>query len=329
MYDATTLKPAIIITESTVECPVSGCNHVVSRQRKRFQRLEKFMCPEHRIYISPSTFEYNERLNNILWKERPDLELLFNRIGIVKREINRIARDNSEDAVTWNIFRYLEKQKLLKPLLSKIAGYVVVNPEIIYWSYCQSENSIWSELHKAHLEFETNPEKGSEPDVIIQAKNALFLIEAKLNAKNETTPSSNSPQVEERYTKGGNNWYRTIFNSEFKAVAVTNKKYELLRFWLLGSWIARNLNVNYFLINLVPSQKEQTIKTAFGKHIIEEQRTGNQKRAFKRITWEGIYNFILSITKEPSFESKAILDYFRYKTVGYDSNGILQKAFSI
>jgi len=328
MYDARKLKPTIKVNDSTVECPVSGCHNVVSRQRKRFQRLEEFMCPKHRIYISPSTFEYSERQDNILWNEKQDLELLFDRIASVKRETNRIARDNSEDAVTWNIFRYLEKQKLLKPLLSKISGYEVLNPEIIYWSYCQSENSAWSELRKARHEFETNPEKGSEPDIIIKAKNTLFLIEAKLNAKNETTPSSNSPQVEERYTKGGNNCYKIIFKSEFKAVAVTDKKYELLRFWLLGSWIAHNLNVNYFLINLVPSQKEQTIETTFGKHIIEEPETENQKRTFRRVTWEDIYNFILS-TKQTSYETKTILDYFRNKTIGYNSKRILQRAFSI
>jgi hypothetical protein len=217
---------------------------------------------------------------------------------------------------------------LLQPFLSKIAGYSVDDPEIIYWSYCQSENSIWSELKKARLEFETNPEKGSEPDVIILAKNALFLIEAKLNAKNETTSSSSNPKVEEQYTRGGNNWYTSVFSSKFQAVAITYKKYELLRFWLLGSWIAHNLNVNFFLISLVPSQKEQTIESAFRKHIIEAQNRENKNRAFLRITWENMYDFILQ-TKEMSTEKQAILEYFRHKTVGYSSDGNLQRAFSI
>jgi hypothetical protein len=43
---------------------------------------------------------------------------------------------------------------------------------------------------------------------------------------------------------------------------------------------------------------------------------------------EKIYNFILS-NKETSHESKALLDYFRYKTIGYNSNRILQRAFSV
>ena len=61
---------------------------------------------------------------------------------------------------------------------------------------------------------------------------------------------------------------------------------------------------------------------------IEEPETERQKRTFGRVTWEDIYNFILS-TKETSYETKAILDYFRHKTIGYASNGILQRAFSI
>jgi hypothetical protein len=86
----------------------------VPRQRHKFRRLDEFKCPEHNIYISPSTFEYQSRLDNILWKDELDQDLLFNRIAKVKREIKRIGRDNSEDAVTWNVFRFLEKENLLQ-----------------------------------------------------------------------------------------------------------------------------------------------------------------------------------------------------------------------
>lgn len=327
MFDATSLKRDITITQSTVECPVIGCKSRVPRQRKRFQTLEEFKCPVHGIYISQSTFEYHNKLDNILWTDKQDIELLFNQICIFKRESNRIARDNSEDAVTWNVFRYLEKHSLER-FLSEIAGSSVEDPEIIYWSYCPSEKNIWSELQKARFEFETNPEKGSEPDLIIRSKNALFFIEAKVNANNETTPSSNNSRVEERYTAGGDNWYSKVFNSHYREIAVANRKYELLRFWLLGSWIAYNLNVNFLLVNLVPETKEQNIETVFGKYIIPVEGTKHQERAFLRLTWEQIYKFILS-TKETSLEKQTVLTYLKNKTIGYDSNHNLQKAFAI
>ena len=62
-----------------------------------------FKCPKHNIYISPTTFEYQSELDNLLWKDEADLDLLDRTKG-VKRE-SRIARDRSEDAVTWNVFR--------------------------------------------------------------------------------------------------------------------------------------------------------------------------------------------------------------------------------
>jgi hypothetical protein len=83
------------------------CSEKVERQSGFFTREERFKCPKHNIYISPSTFEYQSELDNLLWKDKADLDLL-KRIKSVKREC-RIARDNSEDAVTWNVFRFLEK----------------------------------------------------------------------------------------------------------------------------------------------------------------------------------------------------------------------------
>jgi len=69
------LKENIGITETTVECPVKGCSEKIKRQRKGFKREERFKCPDHNIYISPSTFEYQSELDNLLWKDRADLDL--------------------------------------------------------------------------------------------------------------------------------------------------------------------------------------------------------------------------------------------------------------
>ena len=48
-----------------------------------------------------------------------------------------MARDNSEDAVTWNVFRFLEKSNLVEAFLKNVVGVEAGNAEIIYWSYCQ------------------------------------------------------------------------------------------------------------------------------------------------------------------------------------------------
>ena len=314
------LKESIEITETAVECPIKGCREKVERQRKVFKREERFKCPKHSIYISPSTLEYQSEIDNLLWKDKADLGL-FKKIKKVKRE-SRIARDNSEDAVTWNVFRFLEKYNLLSGYLSKLVNNKILNPEIIYWSYSQHQQNAWNELQDGRKEFETKPRKGSEPDIIVKSDNALFFIEAKLKANNNTICKSKNPKVQEKYETGGNNWFLKVFKSDYETVAIVEKKYELLRFWLIGTWIAKQLNLDFYLVNLVLSERERDIEAVFKKRINE-----NPRRKFMRITWEDVYECI-SNSNLSGRDKDIMIRYFRAKTIGYD-NGRLQRAFSI
>ena len=288
MYGAIDLKDSIQVTETTVECPVKDCTRFIPRQRKVFVRSDEFKCPEHNIFISPSTFEYKDRIDNILWKSELDQALLFNGIFRAKRETRRFSRDNSEDAVTWNVFRYLETRNLLKGFLCKLTGTLVDGDfEMIYWSYSPTENGCWSNLDHARREFEMNPTKGSEPDLIVRTDDALFVIEAKLNASNDTVPTTDNPAVRQKYENACQRWYNQVFGTDFNEIAIVNRKYELLRFWLLGTKMADSLHTSFFLINLVPEEKEKEIASIFKRHIKEDMN-----RTFLRATWEEIYRFI-------------------------------------
>lgn len=319
MYNIQELKDQIEITETTVECPVIGCNQKIERQRIVFKRKEIFKCPNHNIFISPSTFGYQNETDNMLWTDDGDMAL-FNQIKKVKRE-SRISQDNSEDAVSWNIFRYLEKNNLLPTFLQDVVGIDEVSPEIIYWSYSQSENKLWSLLKKGREEFELRPDKGSEPDLFILGEKSLIIIEAKFGASNKTTPSK--LYVEDKYVSGGQSWWNEVFHSDFTTLAVQNKRYELARFWLIGSWMAKQYGLDFYLINLTLSKQESNIEQSFKEHIIED----NSKN-FKRITWEEIYNFIID-TPTTELEKEKMLDYYENKSIGYDREGNLLKAFSI
>ena len=316
MFGIKELKEKIKITEKTVECPVKDCNKEVARQRKVFKKEDRFKCRNHDIFISPSTFEYSDESDNFLWKENSDTKL-FKEIKKVKRE-SRIARDNSEDAVSWNVFRFLERNNLIEEFLSSITDLFIKSSEVIYWSYSQKENSVFSKLNEARREFGEIIKKGSEPDIIINTDKALFFIEAKFTAGNKTSPSNKNNS--KKYESGGNNWFSTVFKSDYKAIAVIEKKYELLRFWLLGTWIAKQQDKNFYLINLVLSKNEKDIENVFKRHIRE-----NKRREFFRISWEDIYNYISNINS--SRDKAIILNYFRNKTIGYDAKGRLQKAF--
>ena len=313
------LKERIEITDTTVECPVKGCSEKIERQRVVFKKEDRFKCPEHNIYISPSTFEYQSELDNLLWKDKADLDL-FERIKTVKRD-SRIARDNSEDAVTWNVFRFLGRNNLVEITLSSISSVTLKSPEVIYWSYRQGEDSSWSELNKAREEFGEEIKRSSEPDIIIKTDNVLLFIEAKLTAGNETVPSNMSNS--KKYETGGDNWFSEVFESDYKTVAIVEKKYELLRFWLLGTWMAKQRDLDFYLVNLILSEREKAIETIFKRHLYE-----NQRMKFIRITWEDIYQRILN-SDLSGIDKDTMIKYFINKTIGYDGNGKLQRAFSI
>lgn len=133
---------------------------------------------------------------------------------------------------------------------------------------------------------------------------------------------SRNPKVQEKYETGGDGLYKRVVRSSFETIAISEKKYELLRFWLIGSWIAERLQLDFCLVNLVLSKRERDIEKIFRRHI-----KGDQGRKFARITWKDIYAHILN-SNSSSRDRDTMKRYFENKTVGYDGNGKLQKAFS-
>ncbi len=324
MYGINDLKKRIISTDTHVECPVKGCTERVERQRQHFRREERFKCAVHNIYISPTTFEYETEFDNLLWTDDSDKDR-FSRIKQVKRE-SRIARENSEDAVTWNVFRYLERNDLLSGYLSTLSEQDHGTSELILWSNSPRQDGSFDLLDRARMEFGEQPNRGSEPDIIVLTDKALFFIEAKVLAGNDTSGDGDTLQRHltepKRYVSGWGNWYSSIFKSDY-ATVIVHQKYELMRFWLLGTWMAERLNVPFHLINLVLKERELNIEKEFGRNILQ-----NEQRIFKRICWENIYEFVTNsgISNE---ETTKFIGYFNNKALGYDSNGELIKAFCI
>jgi len=319
MLDAATLKPTIKITADRVECPVKGCTVEVERQRRRFRLEPDFRCPVHRIYVSPSTFQYSCVADNLLWKDAAETELLSD-IMSAKRE-SRMARDNSEDALTWNIFRYLERNNQMPGLLSFLIGRPVPQVDLVYWSYSPKAGGVWPEWAQAREEFELRPGLGSEADLIAVSDTAVFVIEAKLTASNKTAP--HNLKVEDKYTRGGQEWHRHVFASDFTTIAVKCRKYQMYRLWLLGTWTAKQLDRDFYLFNLVREGHDQDIEHAFGQHIVTTSR-----QQFRRLTWEGIYRYVAERTQR-SEERDTVMRYMQNKTVGYNGRGQLQRAFTL
>lgn len=313
------LKQKIEITETTVECPVIGCRNIVSRKRRCDKLSEKHKCKKHNIYIFPSTFEYSNVFDNFLDNSIRETEV-FIKINKYKREC-RMGRERSEDALTWNIFRYLENNGLLQEYIKYITGKDKNINDVIYWSYSLKEKNQWKILNEARIEFGETIEKGTEPDIIIETDDTILFIEAKFTSSNKTSGSNHDAinyhiTNTKKYLTGGNDLFKRIFMRTYNDI-ILDQKYELLRMWLIGNWIANRKQKKFILINLVPDGKEKDIETYFKPMIVE-----NESSKFKRITWESIGNY-LNIKDG----NKMIIEYLNNKTIGYSTNGKLLRAF--
>lgn len=305
----------------TVRCPVLGCGHRVARVKRGDKlRQKRFLCELHHIYISPSIFEYENEADNILW----DFDILQGHKAD-KREC-RLSRNNSEDAVTWNVFRFLENNRLLIPWLSGFADKPVRQAETIFWSYREDEKGAWALLDRAREAFGEPPEAGSGPDLIVYTASTLFFIEAKCGAGNNTTPgaATNRKMLIENYTRGGQGCFARVFKSgtDFGHVVYSEQLYGLARLWLLGTWMARELDADFRLLNLVCDREEKDIEERFGAHLAK-----NTDHKFVRVTWEGIYRSIVR-SGVAGEEARKVRRYFEEKTSGYEA-GALKKAFDL
>ncbi|MCH2449834.1 MAG: hypothetical protein MK198_06765 [Gracilimonas sp.] len=321
MYRLDTLKENIEISKDTIECPVRGCRKSVPRKRRgNTLTKEEITCPDHNIEIRSTTFIYPRKEDNLLWSDNADVELL-NKIEGYKRE-SRMENDNSEDAVTWNVFRYLDKNNLITELVGHLTGNKETVEDLIYWSYSVKQVQQWDLLKQAQDVFGEQENRGSEPDMAIETERSIIFIEAKFNAGNETIPS-NPEESLPKYSEGGNHWSRKVFSEPLEKVALQRKRYELMRFWLLGSWMANQRGKDFYLINLVKNSSRENLENTFKPSIIESKES--HIRLLKRVNWEDIYELL----EEQNMNDKALKSYFHNKISGYSSDGKIKKAFSV
>lgn len=308
------------VVGDSVQCPVRGCQSCVPVQRRTFRRLPEFLCPTHRVYIGRSTFEYERDTENLLSRSKEDLDLLA-AIRPFKRE-SRMARERSEDALTWNVFRHLKTSGRLIPWLGMLACVKASMAVVHHWSFEASTRNTWQPLAKARSAFGELEGRGSEPDLVITTDDAHVWVEAKLGSSNDTTPSD-VDGARRRYTSGGDGWYSSVVNSPFATVAVEQRRYELLRLWLLGSWAAAQHGKRFVLLNLVREGLEEDVPSFATRHFNQ-----GTERLVRRLTWESLCRGIEGAPPHTAADA-ALLKYMKGKTLGYDGRGRLIRAFAL
>lgn len=312
MYGWDDLKKIKNLTKNEVQCPVRDCDLWVRRRRRGEGKKDAFFCIEHGIFISPTTFEYEKLLDNLLPIEDIDLSLLSD-IYKVKTE-TRLRSENSEDAVVWNVFRTLEKKEKISHLINLLNFTSVDDVQIFYWSHFK-DGMTWKELTFARKEFKEAPKFNTEPDLILFSSkdNWLSFLEAKLGSNVlQKFLYTGSELTRRREMYGEHDQFVEIFKKPhtFDSVAVDGRCYELLRQWLLGNWLAKKIGTEFLQLLLVRNSQKKDGES-FSNFIIQDNL-----KAFKVLTWNDLHRFFSSEADEPELSN-----YLIQKTLGYKKKG--------
>src|SRR6266404_5480622 len=128
---------------------------------------------------------------NVPSEVRGGLEETLRQAMNIKNRTNKAAKfafETSEDAVTWTVFRYLQDTRQLPQAID-----VRDEPEdLLFWGvrYSHSaDTSLRSALEGIlATELGEDPQKLTEPDVIVSFKNRVAFIELKYRSPNDRKP---------------------------------------------------------------------------------------------------------------------------------------------
>ena len=308
MYGLTDLKPRISVGRDLVECPVKGCITHVPRQPRQFQTTREYRCPYHGIFISPCTFEYEDVRRNLPLLAEDDWELLERRVGDDVRAEHHLARERSEDAVVVNVFRGLERRGGIGPLAEAITGRPQASTDVGYWPRLLDDGSVLPTLLEAQKAIEGRPTRGSRPDLVIQTPTEVLFVVPKVTRGNNTT-QSNPKVLAKLASRQG--WYDRVFAKDAETVAVKRRKAELMRLWLVGTWMANRAGKRFTLVALTRAARDRKLEHEFSRLI----RPGDN-REFVRLTWESV----AELTADTE-ATRSVSEYLLGKSLGYDSRG--------
>lgn len=160
---------------------------------------------------------------------------------------DKFCFETSEDAVTWTIFRWLTASDGLA-IVPAAAGLPRPNgpPTLLLWGVPPADGpggQFRDALADVCDELGEDPNRRSEPDVVIAWPELLVFIEVKYQAPNDVK-------------RGYANFVRYTDRAELYAVSpatvAATGYYELVRNWRIGVAMAERLERSFALINLGP-----------------------------------------------------------------------------
>jgi len=325
------VKKATLVRESpkTVRCFVRRCRRELRTPRRRGPSGD--ICPEHgiRCHYSGScsgrsaTYSYPDVGRNIIASPKLFVEKIVGHP--FKYESHRLGLENSEDALSWNVFRSLQEAGCLRQIAAAITGEdLPYEPHLYLWGICTTDDMLepWDLLIHARKRFESHlpvDRPQTEPDIALHLPGKyLILIEAKFTSSNTyyergRRKDSHSLTLDELLDIYYD--HRLTILNRRKAAAAPRVAYQLWRNTVFAEWMALedHPRTKAYHVNLVRHGYEQDTADEFAGLISD-----NHKDRFRRLTWEEIYG---TVNGEKRLET--MRRYMETKTTR------LEKAFQI
>jgi hypothetical protein len=293
-FDTRTLQPA---KGQERACPVRSCKATL--QRRHLPKRIQLNCPDHEIEIRSKTFIYKNPLRNIRFECDFFERAILN--NPLKAETHRFGNENSEDALTWNVFAALAKRKRLSAL-SRCLSQIDNNdePELYLWGLRVSLDDLgtpkpFDALCEARNVFESDITRlWTEPDIIMYApKRFLILVEAKFTSGNPTAGlGANDVSGDKPKTPAGIlNRYRAdrLPPGSLRIPTIEAPLFsQLYRNLVFAIWMAAKLNVEWRLVNLTSKLLSNETSNDLTTFINAVLPPGTRQR-FVRYTWEQLF----------------------------------------
>jgi len=311
------------------QCPIKGCTNE-QLTTAPYRKIELPYCVRHgiRIHKNSQTFVYfngdreedhiKARLRNFIFHNHKKYVEKHVLQGRTKVETWQLGYENSEDAVSWNVFVGIVRAGALSHAMSWLAGRKIDGePELYLWgSHIDLDNNLhdfYPPLCQAHESIEPDIQRfQTEPDVmLIVPKKILMCIEVKFTSGNtlaqiekEKENSGQKPKsvegILERYFIRNKFWKdgsRYIHPND-----IDHKRFhgQLFRNIVFASGMAEKFDGDWQVVNLVSSTQWKKFKNKRASTMYEDPSeavrcylTDQSKQRFTFRTWEDLFAHVI------------------------------------
>ena len=208
-----------------------------------------------------------------------------------------LSKPNSEDALTWNVFRTL--QIAGEDGLKVINAFGVSKVErILFWG-CDVENrGDEQQLLNILIRTTDGKYKGTmtEPDLVLITEKEVVFVECKLNQNGSKSPW----KAQGEGAKKRMETYRAKF-PELNCINEWNDVYQLIRQYVYAKLLGEHLRKEPVIIPLINEKHRETLLSYYSK--IKESSLNKENTFHDFATWQSIIKNIL----ESSLSNREII----------------------